>query len=310
MVQPISKQAAVHLITTAVPRILGAVLVTAAAVKWPHVTNAPRDLWLEMLQVAFEAYLGLWFLLGAFQRQSRWVGIFTFAAFAVFSATAGFAGRNDCGCFGAIDVNPWLVFAFDVASLAGLFIWRPLAVSRLTWCDMIVVVLAAPVVFLPFIAPATSRAVISRATLAAVSLGLAPPHAAIIDPEAWLGRPCPILDAMDCPANLRVGRWFIVLYHDDCARCRRFLEALDDAVNRGSQHHQPGGLRIARVELPPYADRRLGCAPPEAVVDGRLLDARAWHAPVPFTLALREGVVTDVIYPDRDAIGRIVAASQ
>lgn len=79
----------------------------------------------QTLVIQFEFLIGLWLLSGFWRIGSYLVAFAAFAVFAAFSFYSGWIGQADCGCFGAIKVNPWLPFGVDVAIVACLVFSRP-----------------------------------------------------------------------------------------------------------------------------------------------------------------------------------------
>jgi hypothetical protein len=77
------------------------------------------------LAVAWETILGLWLIAGR-ARFAPWLAaVGTFAAFLLVSLYLSINRQPDCGCFGAVPVSPWVVFAIDLTALAVLFVARP-----------------------------------------------------------------------------------------------------------------------------------------------------------------------------------------
>ncbi len=77
-----------------------------------------------------ELALGLWLVLGRAKVMAWMVAVLLFGNFAILNLLAVWNGQSDCGCFGAVKVNPWLTLSLNV-SVLGLLLWqRPQGVSR------------------------------------------------------------------------------------------------------------------------------------------------------------------------------------
>jgi hypothetical protein len=76
--------------------------------------------------IAFELALGCWLLSGKLPAGAWLVTLLTFGGFAMVTFYQGWIGQASCGCAGRIvTINPWIAFAVDVASVAGLALKRP-----------------------------------------------------------------------------------------------------------------------------------------------------------------------------------------
>jgi hypothetical protein len=98
------------------------------------VSPVPETGWLlspglQVLLVQFEIALALWLLSGWRTQTAGFVTAAVFVVFAGVSLKAALDGQPSCGCFGKLVVNPWYVFAFDVAVAVGLIALRRNATS-------------------------------------------------------------------------------------------------------------------------------------------------------------------------------------
>lgn len=108
-----------------VMRALGGILLLAAAMKLYGSAVEPvggfgifSQPWVQMLIVEWEILLGIWLVWGVNSGLAWVAAIATFVTFGCVSAWQGWIGQTNCGCFGAIRVNPWLTFGIDVSALA------------------------------------------------------------------------------------------------------------------------------------------------------------------------------------------------
>jgi hypothetical protein len=79
----------------------------------------------EVAVIELEIILGLWLLSGWAVRAAWVAGLMFFCSLASVSLYLALTGQRSCGCFGPVEVHPWLTFALDVAAVAALIIWRP-----------------------------------------------------------------------------------------------------------------------------------------------------------------------------------------
>jgi hypothetical protein len=80
---------------------------------------------LQIATIEVEVFLGLWLLSGWSAHAARVTAVGFFALLASVSFYLALTGQRSCGCLGRVEVNPWLTFAFDVAVMAALALFRP-----------------------------------------------------------------------------------------------------------------------------------------------------------------------------------------
>ncbi|QJW98785.1 MauE/DoxX family redox-associated membrane protein [Frigoriglobus tundricola] len=116
----------------AVMRLCGAVLLAAVALK-VHGLSAggvgralsllsPRT---QLVGTEVEALVGIWLLSGYARRGAWWSGLMLFFALAAVSAYLVAVGQKSCGCFGRVEVSPWVSLALDAVCALGLVATRP-----------------------------------------------------------------------------------------------------------------------------------------------------------------------------------------
>ena len=111
---------------------VGLVLVAAAVGKFLGLSVSPlartgmlHHPTVTMAVVEWEILLGAALLARFRPRLVRYLTLGTFAAFAAASGYAVRTGVSSCGCFGAVELNPWYVLLFDLAVLAAFAVVRP-----------------------------------------------------------------------------------------------------------------------------------------------------------------------------------------
>jgi hypothetical protein len=243
--------------------------------------------------IASEWLLGVLLVAGLWQRQTIGVALVGFTTFALFSLYRGLVGAESCGCFGTLEVNPWLTFVLDVVIAAALCrTWMRLKANEAQRAEPVspwnwrrTTVTSA---FAMGIVPLLAWSAHSRPTrLAAESELLQEGGLVILEPEAWLGKRFPLAAYIEqSGADLRKGNWTVVLYHHDCPKCQ---EALPQYQRLAEQLEAAGSSeRVMLVEMPPFGS--------EVPADGaaqaaRLSDEREWFVQAPVEIRLVDGKV-------------------
>jgi uncharacterized protein DUF1573/methylamine utilization protein MauE len=108
-------------------RGLGGLLLLAAGLKMYGLAVEPigragffSQPWVQTALVEWEIFLGLWLIWGQYRAGAWLFATTTFLIFACFNFWQGWIGQGSCGCFGRLQVNPWLTFAIDLAALGTL----------------------------------------------------------------------------------------------------------------------------------------------------------------------------------------------
>ena len=116
--------------------LAGGLLVVAAILKVHEGFNVYIPSWQEkgvwesweffLVQIPVEFALGVWMVSGLF-RKAAWVGgVVAYAIFIGVTLYKGFSGAESCGCFGQVQVNPWItLFAIDIPFFVLLAVFYP-----------------------------------------------------------------------------------------------------------------------------------------------------------------------------------------
>jgi hypothetical protein len=214
--------------------------------------------------------------------------LFTFVVFVVVSTYFGLTNAASCGCFGGIQVNPWIVVGLDCALAMLLCRWNPdraggiaerqSALRLLTMAVILVSVLATP--FLAALSYGRLR------EFASVSNSADP---VMLDPETWIGDQFPLLQDLGIGRQLANGSWVVVLYHHDCSDCQAVLPRYQALAS--DPRYVPQAFRVALIEMPPYdvTHQSIGLS----IERGRLSDKKDWFVRAPAEILLRDGQVVD-----------------
>ena len=120
-----------------VSRALAVLLIAAATLKGfdlATVSAAGSALFgsrpLTIAWINLEALLALWLLFLLYPRPTRYAAIGLFSVFAGAAFLKGISGAEDCGCFGRLRTNPWLILAIDLLAVLSLALNPPRSDSR------------------------------------------------------------------------------------------------------------------------------------------------------------------------------------
>jgi hypothetical protein len=247
--------------------------------------------WFAIALVEFEVVLGLWLLSGAYARLAWWAALVCFLGFAAFSLASALMGNRSCGCFGNVEVSPWLSLAIDVAAVGALLCYRPSSLlasapsSSAHGLLLVSIALCAGISAAVFISSNPSKLAESGEIIGDSSF-------VILEPHQWIGRRFPLLDYIDIGPSLATGSWIVLLYNHDCSACEEAIER----YGRMARADELSDLAIAFIELPPYGDT----TPPALRVSGlrhmfgRISPSREWFVPLPVELTLVDGTTVRV----------------
>jgi len=241
------------------------------------------------VELECEIILGVWLLSGAFPRLAWLVTTCCFAAFSLITYSKAVRGEASCGCFGVVEVSPWITLVMDILAVAALMMlrrnfWQSSSASRLR-----LRIVGACVAVVALGAPAAVAAMSFKAARIDVSgeiIGAG--KWVLLEPETWTGKKLPILRYLRLAESekLSQGKWAVILYRHDCPNCREELSRLRDRL-KGSEPP-----RMAFVELPPYGAGRAAFLPEgKNIVLGKLDESKSWFVETPAILSLDGGIV-------------------
>jgi hypothetical protein len=163
---------------------------------------------------------------------ARWAGIVMLGAFLPVIVGDVALGADSCGCFGSVEVNPWITLVTDVTFLLGLvFLGR--RDSRLALGPVLPTLRVVAVgvwsllsVFVAFALPADNPAGPSEITVSAVPVPADGYY--LPDYEEWIGRPFRDLEIAawisGLPADLEMGQQYVIFFRKDCEHCHELME--------------------------------------------------------------------------------------
>jgi hypothetical protein len=166
---------------------------------------------------------------------ARTVGIVMLAAFVPVLIGDLALGASSCGCFGAVQVPPWVTLTTDLLFLFCLvYVARgvpSLAVTATvpTWRVLAVGLWSILAVAAAFGLTAKGEDVVKNGAAAAVSVAAGPEEGYYLpDYASWIGQPfrsLPIAGWITgLPADLDQGAQYVLFYRKDCEHCHELME--------------------------------------------------------------------------------------
>jgi hypothetical protein len=283
---------------------LAFVLLAASALKCHQLATEPilgtsllDSRWLLIVTVEFELFLGLWLPANCFARATWVVALACFGLFTCVSLYKALSGYASCGCFGAVQVNPWHMTGLDAAIVVSLLHWRPRQVPSPFgkgadgegWNGLFARPIHVLAVWLLLGLPAAyAMGSYTDTTLSDVGEIIGDGRIVVLEPEKWIGKRFPLLSYIDIGDTLKDGEWLVLLYRYDCPKCRTAIQDLPRTIRTF------GVRQIALVEMPPYGDVQ---EVPEidvfSLLTGRLNDSKRWFVQAPVTIVLHNGFVEE-----------------
>lgn len=229
---------------------------------------------------------------------ARWTGIVMLAAFIPVLIGDLALGASSCGCFGAVEISPWITLVTDVTFFLGLLLLgRRVPGLALTASLPTRGVVAAGLWSLASVALAFGlRSPVQPPSTVAAG-GSDTPQAINVpadgyylpDYPSWLGRPFTDLDIVSwvhgLPDDIASGSQYVIFYRKDCEHCHQLMElyfsgplplpttavAVPERGGFPTQNLQPFPcLECRTAELPAGVDWFLQTPVLVRLVDGRV----------------------------------------
>lgn len=248
--------------SNAVLKVLGILLLVAAVLKgWQLLTEpvANSDIWsyrpFLILTVELELALAIWLLSGVFRKAAWLAGLLCFSFFSMITLYKAVTGAASCGCFGSVQINPWItLFAIDLPAVVALSMFRPapgkpesVGNSRLRFST------AAMAVLLVGIPAGVAMATYKPTGLTSEGEIIGDSDFVVLEPKGWVGKRFPVLDYVSIGENLAEGEWITVFYYHGCPDCRELLPRIRGLLLEICARFD--GLHVAFIETPPCNER-------------------------------------------------------
>ncbi len=284
------------------------VLLAAAVLKTHQLLTEPilgkgflYSRWILIGLVELEFFFGLWILTGRAAQLTWRLATMCFVLFACVSAYKAIGGEASCGCFGRLQVNPWITMTFDLAMLAALLALPPaesnapghmVRIPLRVFATVVVAIGLPALVAMTYFWPPTASP--------ANGVTIAGDNWVIAEPQRWPGKRFPLLDQIDVGERLAAGRWLLVFYHPGCPQC----EELIDRYRNWQQARVAGAesAKVAFIEVPDAEQSHSIDFSGTRCLLGSLDRSRRWFVPTPTILVLQEGTVRTVAQQEGPAL--------
>ncbi|GHT39060.1 hypothetical protein FACS189427_13290 [Planctomycetales bacterium] len=112
--------------------VVALILLVAAGLKAYQLATVPslgeglfHARWFNIFVVEFELFFGVWLLFGMLPKLTWLATTMLFSIFALVSLYKAISGEISCGCFGNVEVNPWITAGVDLAVIGCLLVFCP-----------------------------------------------------------------------------------------------------------------------------------------------------------------------------------------
>jgi hypothetical protein len=271
--------------------LLGGVLLLAAGLKGYDIldqrasgaSTAAVTLYGSVVLIILEIVLASWLISGWRWRTARPAMIGWMVALSGVSLHKVMSGAATCGCFGQLQVNPWITFSLDTVALLSLLAapsrrddslppWRRwgLACSQVLMLGAIVLVLASPV-----------RRPIPL-----------PPGTIELDPTNWVEESSwslgPRIDGWE---KISRGKWAVLLHGSICKACLSTMDSYEELAR--TWRSEAAEAHVAIIDIVgefDLASHDSDCA----ALHGRMELEPDWYIATPTLVLLVNGRVVQI----------------
>jgi hypothetical protein len=226
--------------TSVVAVLIGLLLVFAGLAKAIATVSFPPDTW-RLLTYAlgdslqkfanvtippFEIAIGFWIASGVLKRVCQTIAALMFSFFILIQFVNILNSKESCGCFGMIDVNPWImlilnsiIFCFLSVQLAGNKWFCQPQKSTISSRQVILVLAGISVAVGVFFALAEDpRQTSPRSGISVESKNV------FLFPEQWVGTRFPRLPIIENESQFEVDDTCVVVFtNHECAKCQEIV---------------------------------------------------------------------------------------
>lgn len=230
--------------------------------------------WFNICVVEFELGYGIWLVTGLLPRLTRLATICLFLLFGGVSLYKAFSGESSCGCFGFVQINPWLMTLFDGVAVGFLCCCHKVhAVNQeFSTKKVVFVIIVWLLTNIPFLYAINLIENNEISVLGTEFIGADGRKTILLEPEKWPRDGFPLLQFIE-PAEarelLKFGKWTIIVYRQGCPKCQ---QVLIDYMLKGTPC-------VMCVEIPPYSD--VDCISSTGFVHAKLTDRFSWSGEIP-----------------------------
>ena len=284
------------------PILTGLILLISGSLKGVDLFNGitTHHLLLHLLELLAELVIGLWLIWGGTARTAAQITIAMFLVFTGVSAYRGLHGAASCGCFGPVQVNPWITVTLDLFvilimswSLRGTKSGAPRRAGPGALRNLTALLLVVALVWLGLWARRYWR----PAYLHADGRITGGNGLLFTTPPGWYRRYMPLRRFIVDPgspggaAQINHGRWLVIIYYHQCPECRQAIAGLARRYRR----NKPANIRIALLQIPPWGHLPRQLAP-AGWLRLKLSRRFTWriNPGIPSMIDLKDGKVTGV----------------
>jgi hypothetical protein len=282
--------------------LVAAILLFAACLKAYQISTAPtlgdgwlHSRWFNILVVDVEVFYSFWLISGFLPQFSRLVCVWLFSVFAAVSFFNAISGETSCGCFGWLEVNPWITTVLDTLVIF-LLIRSRLVREKNNGVFKLLIVLGCWTVVATFMTFTMLN--YEFQTLGDDGLIRGNGNEVVLEPEQWYNHSLPIQGYLKESEFLTKGVWLILLYDHRCPACRECVKTYTElAMKFSGKSNYP---KILFVEVPPF-ENASAIQDKNNLVEYRRLDGtHKWKVNTPVLFFVDEGVVKKVINNPRE----------
>lgn len=282
--------------------LLGSILSVAVAARayeffWRIPGRAPHVSLVILAFLVLEGLWALWLFIGVCTRQ-LW-----FTSFAFLGGMLSVSLRhvlwksNTCGCFGRVEITPWLTLIFDLCVLSAIILFGHSRRRELGYACAIFLVGAATgwMIAAPLARSGTNPA--ASGTDARMELT-----------RAWASKPFPLLQGLSRRAQLERGSWLVLIHRRDCPICAEVVPRFE-YLARDLLADANASLQIAFLELGLREAAPLLKDSSRSGVWAHTHDDPLEPLPTPIVVALQDGIVLQLWFdPVPTDIDRLLTA--
>ena len=282
-----------YIITNRIVMYLAAViLLFAATTKYIMVMSVPvlsagffQSREFIIINIFLTTGLGIWLLCGLFIKAAHLLAILAYSVFALDNLYKILIGSASCGCFGRVEVNPWLtLLAINIPMLILLVSFRPVGEklfpppfpkashffgTAIPTFLLLAVLVYSSLTFTPSVSTETYR---------------------LVDHDSWVGTEFEMLLQIDVADELREGFCIILFYNNDCPNCREAVPIYSNMYDE--MFSGDGSTKIAFIEKPPYGNPADSPVPSDTqCITGKLDTTLKWYAASPLLVVIEDGIV-------------------
>lgn len=301
--------------------VTGLVLIVAAGLKIQQLLTEPiisKGFWESweffLIQIPLELGLGIWLVCGLFRKAAWMLAVLAFGLFIVVTWLKWRAGEASCGCFGRVEVNPWItLWVIDVPLFFGLLIFRPKGLKLLPppWPKASHFFGVAIPTFIAF------------SVIIPVLVFNKPPDKTdkyeVVRPKEWIREEPPdekrvseewsMLKHIDIADSLRKNLVVVVFYSSECETCHKAIP-LYDRMSRDMAGNEDS-IRFAFIEVPPYSSEKDSIVPVDTpCLRGKLDPSVKWYIETPLVVVMQDGMVVKFWEGETPQLNEILDAVQ